>query len=123
MSTPAGTGRKGMVTMGMVIVAGHLVVDPEGRAAYLEGCREVVDLARRTEGCLDFAITADLLDPARVNVYERWESQEAVEAFRGEAGTEVRAQRASKGPSGEQQDIRSGSVAEYGAVEEQVLFG
>jgi quinol monooxygenase YgiN len=99
-----------MVTMGMVIVAGHLVVDPEERAAYLEGCREVVDLARRTEGCLDFAISADLLDPARIDIYERWESQEAVEAFRG------------AGSSGEQQQaIWSASVAEYGAVEERVL--
>jgi quinol monooxygenase YgiN len=99
-----------MVTMGMVIVAGHLLVDPAEREAYLEGCRQVVEQARRTDGCLDFAITADLLDPSRVNLYERWESQEAVEAFRGE------------GPSGDQQKaIRSASVAEYGAVEERVL--
>jgi quinol monooxygenase YgiN len=99
-----------MVTMGMVIVAGHLLVDPAEREAYLEGCRQVVEQARRTDGCLDFAITADLLDPSRVNLYERWESQEAVEAFRGE------------GPSGDQQQaIRSASVAEYGAVEERVL--
>jgi quinol monooxygenase YgiN len=99
-----------MVTIGMVIVAGHVVVDPEEREAYLEGCRKVVEQARRTEGCLDFAITADLVDSSRVNLYERWESQEAVEAFRGD------------GPSGDQQRaIRSASVAEYGAVEERVL--
>jgi quinol monooxygenase YgiN len=100
-----------VVTMGMVIVAGHLVVDPAEREAYLEGCREVVELARRTEGCLDFSITADLVDPGRVNVYERWESQEAVEGFRG------------GGPSGDQQQaIRGGSIAEYGALEERVLL-
>ena len=29
MSTPPGDGLKGMVTMGMVIVAGHLIVDPD----------------------------------------------------------------------------------------------
>lgn len=99
-----------MVTMGMVIVAGHLLVDPADRAAYVEGCREVVARARATDGCLDFAVSADLLDPARVNVYERWESLDAVEAFRG------------GGPSGEQlATIRSASVAEYGAVEERVL--
>ena len=32
---------------------------------------------------LDFAISADLGDPRRVNVYERWESEEAVELSRG----------------------------------------
>ena len=110
MTTPSGTGQPGMVTMGMVIVAGHLVVDPEQRAAYLEECRTVVEKARRADGCLDFSITADLVDPSRVNVLERWESHEALEAFRGD------------GPSsGQQLAIRRASVAEYGAVEERVL--
>ena len=43
----------------------------------------VVEKARQADGCLDFAITADLLDPGRVNLFERWEKQAAVEAFRG----------------------------------------
>jgi quinol monooxygenase YgiN len=30
-------------------------------------------------------ITADLLDPGRVNLFERWESQAAVETFRRSA--------------------------------------
>ena len=67
----------------MVIVAGHLVLDPRQRETYLEGCRDVVDQARRAPGCLDFAVTADLLDPSRVDIFERWESQAAVDAFRG----------------------------------------
>jgi hypothetical protein len=48
----------------MVIVAGHITVDPEQRESYLAGCRSVVEKARRADGCLDFAITADLIDPA-----------------------------------------------------------
>jgi len=50
----------------------------------------VVEQARGTAGCLDFAIAADLIDPSRVNIFERWESQAAVENFR------------SSGPSNEQ---------------------
>ena len=110
MSPRPGTGLKRMVTMGMVIVAGHLIVDPDERDAYLERCRDVVELARSTDGCLDFAITADLVDPGRVNVYERWDSQDAVEAFRGD------------GVQGEQAAaILAAQVSEYGAVEERVL--
>jgi quinol monooxygenase YgiN len=86
----------------MVIVAGHIVVDPEHRESYLAGCVRVVEQARLAAGCLDFAITADLLDPGRVDIFERWESQEAVEAFRG------------SGPSDEQGSaMLSASVAEY----------
>ena len=86
----------------MVIVAGHVVVDPAERDDYLSGCVEVVRQARRTPGCLDFSLTADLIEPGRVNIFERWESQAAVEAFRG------------SGPSDEQgAAIVSAAVAEY----------
>ncbi len=67
----------------MVIVAGHLIVDPAQREDYLSGCVDVVREARAADGCLDFALSADLVDPGRVNILERWESQAAVEAFRG----------------------------------------
>ncbi len=69
---------------GMVIVSGFLHVRPASRAAYLERCRAVVERARSSAGCLDFALSADLLDPGRVNVLERWSCPAAVEDFRGE---------------------------------------
>lgn len=67
----------------MVIVAGHVVVDPEKRDDYLSACVDVVRQARRAPGCLDFALSPDVLEPGRVNIFERWESQAAVDAFRG----------------------------------------
>ena len=70
----------------MVIVSGFLHVPPARRAADLDGCRAVVEQARSAPGCLDFALSADLLDPGRVNVLERWSSAACVEEFRG-AGT------------------------------------
>jgi quinol monooxygenase YgiN len=57
-------------------------VPEQQRESYLAGCVSVVEQARETAGCLDFAITADLIDPGRVNLFERWESQAAVEAAR-----------------------------------------
>jgi quinol monooxygenase YgiN len=67
----------------MIIVAGSLIVDPHERDAYLEGCVPVVGAARRAPGCLDFALSPDLLDVARINVFERWESEADLERFRG----------------------------------------
>lgn len=96
----------------MVIVAGHVVVDPEQREEYLAGCTAVVEQARGRAGCLDFAISADLLDPSRVNIWERWESQAAVEAFRG------------SGPGGEQRAaMLAASVAEYDVAAVRSLTG
>ena len=94
----------------MVIVAGHLVVDPEQRDDYLSGCVEVVRQARRAPGCLDFSLSADLLEPGRINILERWESQAAVEAFRG------------SGPSDEQgAAILAAAVVEYDVGDERSL--
>jgi high-affinity K+ transport system ATPase subunit B len=45
---------------------------------------EAVAQARRSSGCRDFVVAADPIDPNRVNVYEEWESEEALIAFRGD---------------------------------------
>jgi quinol monooxygenase YgiN len=87
----------------MVIVAGYLIVEPRQRDGYLSECREVVRQARQTPGCLDYSIGADLLDPSRIDIFERWDSQAALDAFRG------------GGPSDEQQGAivsASASVSE-----------
>jgi quinol monooxygenase YgiN len=97
----------------MVIVAGHITVEPQQRESYLAGCVSVVEQARGTAGCLDFAITADLIDPGRVHIFERWESQAAVEAFRGGGPSPSEEQAAA---------MLSASVAEYDVVAERPVF-
>ena len=61
-------------------------------------------------GHLDFSLTADLLEPGRIVVFERWESRAAVEAFRG------------SGPGDEQgAAILAASVVEYDIAAERPL--
>lgn len=93
----------------MLIVAGKIYVDPVVRSQYLDDCVAVVEAARSFDGCLDFALTADTVEPGRINVYERWKSDEQLERFRG-SGPE--------GPQAEQ--IRDAEVHKYriSAVEE-----
>jgi quinol monooxygenase YgiN len=94
----------------VIIVSGHLSMDAAARTAYLEGCVAVVEAARRAPGCLEFSVAADLLDPGRVVVVERWESAEAVAAFRG------------NGPSDAQQAVVTGAdVAEYDVASSRSL--
>ncbi|HTF46134.1 MAG TPA: antibiotic biosynthesis monooxygenase [Pseudonocardia sp.] len=67
----------------MLIIAGHLIVDAADRDRYVADCLPVVQAARVAGGCLDFSLTADSLDPARINIYEQWESDAELAAFRG----------------------------------------
>lgn len=67
----------------MIIVAGRIHTTAAERDAYLAGCSEVVSAGREAPGCLDFSLSADLVDPTRINVFERWESRGTLLAFRG----------------------------------------
>ncbi len=66
----------------MIIIAGALWVAAEQRDRYLVGDAPVVAHARSIPGCLDFALSADAVDPSRINVYERWEDDEVLQRFR-----------------------------------------
>jgi quinol monooxygenase YgiN len=72
-----------------IIVSGTLHVDPAQRAAYLEARVPILEHARQAPGCLDFSLSADPLDPGRVNVYERWRSREHLLAYRSGGGPEL----------------------------------
>jgi quinol monooxygenase YgiN len=67
----------------MIIVSGAIYVDEADREAYLQACSELMLVARTTDGCMDFHLAADPIEPGRINVYEQWESVAAVESFRG----------------------------------------
>jgi quinol monooxygenase YgiN len=69
----------------MWIIAGCITVDEDERDRYVEAHRALVVRARTAPGCLDVAITADPVDPRRVNNFELWDSWDAVEAWRPQA--------------------------------------
>lgn len=88
------------MTTTRIIVSGHLLVTD--RDAYLEDCREVVASARAADGCVDFALSPDLLDGRRINVLECWTDAHSLAAFRG-AGT----------PEAQASDILEAVVVEH----------
>jgi hypothetical protein len=93
----------------MLIIAGSLILDPVHRAGFLAANADVVRQARRATGCLDFVQAADPLDPSRINVFERWDTEVNLLGFRG-AGQ----------PASDSPPIQSADVMRYviSAVEE-----
>ena len=66
----------------MLIIAGHLVVAETDRDTYVAACLPIVEAAWSAPGCLDFSITADTVNTTHVRVFERWEDEEKLLAFR-----------------------------------------
>lgn len=67
----------------MIIVSGWIRVRPDQRERMLAESAQAMRLARRSEGCLAFVVAADPLEEDLVNVYERWDNEAALQAFRG----------------------------------------
>lgn len=89
----------------MLIIAGYLEVSPTERDAYVQDCVAAVHMALAAPGCLDYSISADSADPSRIRVYERWEDEDGLLAFRG------------SGPSDDQQAaIVAADVKRYGVA-------
>jgi quinol monooxygenase YgiN len=62
--------------MAIVIVQGVFSVDPNERDRFVETSLEAMRSSRQEEGCLEYVIAADPLDPERAVLSERWESMD-----------------------------------------------
>ncbi len=96
----------------MLIIAGYLEVDPKRRDEFVAAHQDLLRRGRAAAGCLDLAISADSLNPSRVNNFERWQSREHLDAWRKVAAAP------DTGIS-----IMDGSMMEYSVVDERPPFG
>ena len=64
----------------MLVIAGHIRIDPAKRPLAEDAAREMMQATRREAGCLAYVFSADLGDPGLFHLFEEWESQAALEA-------------------------------------------
>ena len=64
----------------MLIVGGWFQVKAEEREEFLAGRHEAMRRSRTEPGCIDYTLSADPIEAGRVVLFERWESQEALDA-------------------------------------------
>lgn len=62
--------------MTTVIVQGSFILDPNERDHFVELSVEGMRSSRKEEGCLEYVMAADPLDPGRAILSERWESMD-----------------------------------------------
>lgn len=72
--------------MAKIIIAAQIDLDPAQRERALAKAKPLIDAALAQNGCLAYDWSADGNDPARVNVFEEWASEQALAAhFAGPA--------------------------------------
>ena len=64
--------------MAKIAIAAQIDLDPTQRAEALASAKVHIDAALAQDGCIAYDWSADGNDPARVNVFEEWESEEAL---------------------------------------------
>ena len=90
----------------MVIVGGTFEVEPSHRAQFIASREDMMRTSRGEAGCLEYVFCADPIEPNRVVLFERWESQEALD-------THLAALRAGPRPSGDDIKPITSSVLIY----------
>ncbi len=64
----------------MIVIAGHVSLDPKQRELAVAAAREMMAATRTEEGCISYTFSADLDEPGRFRIFEEWESDEALRA-------------------------------------------
>ena len=64
----------------MVIVGGVFELDPAERDAFVASRMAMMRASRQEPGCLEYTFAPDPLVAGRVVLFERWESQAALDA-------------------------------------------
>ncbi|MCU1483531.1 MAG: hypothetical protein JWN67_277 [Actinomycetia bacterium] len=64
----------------MLLVTGTFTLAPADRDAFLEHAKAGMTKSRAEDGCEEYVMAADPLDPARVVLSERWRDRPALDA-------------------------------------------
>lgn len=80
----------------MLVIAGTIRIDPAKREEAAAAALEIMKETHKEEGNIAYSFSSDLEDEALIYIFEKWESQEALDfhfdtphmaAFQGKAGS------------------------------------
>jgi quinol monooxygenase YgiN len=69
----------------VLIVAGKMYVPAAVRDSWVAAHHDAIRRARAMPGCLDLYLSADPMEDDRINMFEAWETEEQLDAWRAVA--------------------------------------
>lgn len=67
----------------MIVIAGHVRLDPAHREPAIAAAREMMEATRQEKGCISYTFSADLEEPGCFRIFEEWEDDAALAAHFG----------------------------------------
>ena len=64
----------------MIIIAGHVRIQPEYRDAAIEAMKQMMAETAKEAGCVSYDFSPDFNDDTLFHLFEEWESQEHLDA-------------------------------------------
>lgn len=64
----------------MLVVAGHIQIDPAKVPEAVKAAQAVMEATRKEAGCISYTFSSDLAQEGRFLIFEEWESQAALDA-------------------------------------------
>ena len=64
----------------MLVIAGRIEIDPANRDAAIQAAVAMMEETHKETGCISYTFSADLSDPGGFQIFEEWQSQEALDA-------------------------------------------
>jgi quinol monooxygenase YgiN len=64
----------------VIIVGGAFEVEPDQRGEFIASRHDLMRTSRAEAGCLEYVFCADPIEPNRVVLFERWETQADLDA-------------------------------------------
>jgi quinol monooxygenase YgiN len=95
----------------VIIVGGTFEVEPDQREEFIASRHDLMRASRAEAGCLEYTFSADPIEPHRVLLFERWESQSDLDAHLSGVG-------AGPKPSSDDVTPTSISLAFYDATDQ-----
>ncbi len=62
----------------MILIAGSVSIRPDRREEAVRAARTMAEATVKELGCISYRFSADLADPAKLFIFEEWESDEAL---------------------------------------------
>ena len=67
----------------MIVIAGTINIDPDSSDDAVAAIVPMMTATHAEEGCIDYVLSIDPVQPGLVRIFEKWDGDEALSAHRG----------------------------------------